>query len=73
MKKGAMSILFVSMLTVGIISTARATFWGWRMTRTTDWADGKCAYREVCRVHYILWIPGEEECTTTTIACLEDE
>ena len=73
LKKVAMATLFVFMLTVGIISTASAKFWGWQTTSTTDWADGKCAYRETCRVHYILWIGGGEECTTVTIRCLGND
>jgi hypothetical protein len=73
MKKVAKAILFACVLTVGIISTASAKFWGWQNTSTTDWADGKCAYRQTCRVHYILWIGGEEECNTVTIACIGDD
>ena len=40
LKKVAMATLFVFMLTVGIISTASAKFWGWQTTSITDWADG---------------------------------
>jgi hypothetical protein len=72
MKKRMMAISLVGMLCVGVITTASAKFWGWQTTQTTDWADSKCAYRQICRVHYILWIAGEEECTTITVACLEN-
>lgn len=72
MKKVMMGISFVGMLSLGVITTASAKFWGWQTTDTTDWADGRCAYREICRVHYIFWIPGEEQCNTVTIDCLED-
>jgi len=71
MKKMMMTISLTGMLCVGVITAASAKFWGWQTTQTTDWADGECAYRQICRIHYILWIPGEEECTTITIACLE--
>lgn len=68
-----MMISFVLMLTLtlGVVTTLYAPFWGWETTSTTDWADGTCAYRETCRVHYIFWIPGEEQCSTQTIACIE--
>ena len=71
MKKVMKGISFVVLLTVGVITTASAKFWGWQTTGTTDWADGTCAYRQTCRVHYILWFAGEEQCTTTVIACLD--
>jgi hypothetical protein len=71
MKKVMLSLALLTALTVGIVASASAKFWGWETTSTTDWADGQCAYRETCRVHYILWIPGEEQCTTVTIACLD--
>ena len=71
MRKGMLSLAFMGLLTLGAISYANAKFWGWKTTGTTDWADGTCAYRETCRVHYIFWIAGEEECTTSTIGCIE--
>lgn len=74
MKRGVRKVMIgislVGMLCVGIVPKASAKFWGWTTTGTTDWADGVCAYRETCRVHYIFWIAGEEECTTTVIDCL---
>ncbi len=72
MKKVMMAISFVGLLTMGLISTANAKFWGWETTGTTDWADGRCAYRQTCRIHYIFWFAGEEKCTTVEIACLDD-
>lgn len=70
MKKVMMTISLTGILCVAVITTASAKFWGWQTTETTDWADGRCAYREICRVHYIFWIAGEETCNTITIACL---
>ena len=72
LKKVVMATLFVCMLTLGVLSTASAKFWGWETASTTDWADGDCAYRETCRVHYVLWIAGDEQCTTVKIGCLSD-
>ena len=71
-KKMIRVILFVSIITVGFITSASAKFWGWQNISSTDWADGNCAYRQTCRIHYILWIAGEEQCTTTTITCLDN-
>lgn len=71
MKKMMLIIALAGMLCVGVITSASAKIWGWKITQTTDWADGECAYRQICRVHYILWIAGKEECSTITIACLE--
>lgn len=70
-KQFILSIALVGALTVGVITSASAKFWGTEVISTTDWADGICAYRETCTVHYIFWIAGEEKCTTETIACLE--
>ena len=71
MKKVMMGFSLLLMLTLGVFTTASAKFWGWQTTGTTDWADGRCAYRETCRVHYILWMAGEEQCVTATIDCLD--
>jgi hypothetical protein len=70
MRKGMLMFALAGIFTVGTISTACAKFWGWQTTSTTDWADGICAYRETCQIHYVFWIAGEETCTTTTIACV---
>ncbi len=72
MKKVLMVISLTGMLCAGVIYSASAKFWGWQITQTTDWADGQCAYRQTCRVHYILWIAGEEKCETVTIVCLDN-
>lgn len=72
MKKARRAILIVGMLTMVFITSASAKFWGWQNISSTDWADGKCAYRQTCRVHYILWIAGEEQCSTKTINCLDN-
>lgn len=71
-KKVMMAISLIGVFTMGIVSTANAKFWGWKVTSTVDWADGECAYRQTCRIHYILWFAGEEQCTTSTIDCLDD-
>lgn len=71
-KKMMRTILLVCVITVGFITSASAKFWGWENISSTDWADGQCAYRQTCRVHYILWIAGETQCTTTSIACLDN-
>ena len=70
MKKVMRVISVVGLLMIGVISTASAKFWGWETSETTDWADGTCAYRETCKVHYIFWIAGEEQCRTETIGCI---
>lgn len=70
MKKVMMGFSLLFMLTLGVLTTASAKFWGWQTTLTTDWVDGRCAYRETCGVHYVLWIAGEEKCETATIDCL---
>ncbi|HEV8080660.1 MAG TPA: hypothetical protein VGP43_08110 [Chitinophagaceae bacterium] len=72
-KKAMISIAFIGVLTLGIISSASARFWGWETTSTTDWADGNCSYRETCQVHYILWIGGTEHCETVTIGCINQQ
>lgn len=65
--------LLIAFCTLAIATTVSAKFWGWETVGTpTDWSDGKCMYRETCRVHYIFWIAGEVKCETVTIACLED-
>jgi len=71
MRKKWRGLTLADMFCVVLISAANAKFWGWKTTETTDWADGRCAYRQVCRVHYVFWISGEEECSTVTIACLD--
>lgn len=71
MKKGMLSVALILTLVLGVVFNASAKFWGWETTGTTDWADGTCAYRETCRVHYIFWIGGQEECTTVVIGCIE--
>ena len=71
MRKLLMGLTLAAMLCVGVVSSAYAKFWGWQTTETTDWADGQCAYRQICRVHYVFWIAGAEECTTITVVCLE--
>ena len=66
-----LSFALLLILTLGIAFNAAANvFWGWETTSTTDWANGTCAFRETCRVHYIFWIAGEEECSTVTIGCI---
>lgn len=70
-EKLLMVTVFTGMLCAGVIYTASAKFWGWQTMATTDWADGKCAYRKTCRVHYILWMAGDEVCETVRIACIE--
>ena len=70
-KKVMMGFSLLLMLTLGVFTTASAKFWGWQTTGTTDWADGRCAYRETCRVNYIFWMAGREKCTTATIDCLD--
>lgn len=69
-RKKMLLITLIGVLTIGLVSNASAKFWGWETISTTDWADGTCAYRETCRVHYIFWISGSEQCTTETIVCL---
>jgi len=71
MRKAMLLIAFTGLLAVGTISKVSAKFWGWKVTATTDWADGICAYRETCKIHYIFWIAGEEQCVTSTIACID--
>lgn len=71
MKKKWRGLTLAGMLCVGVITTASAKFWGWQTTETTDWADGRCAYRKTCKVHYVFWIAGEEQCNTVIIACLD--
>jgi hypothetical protein len=69
MKKTVTAILLlgaVVITTVGI--TSKRKFWG-TATRTRDWADGKCTYRETCVTRYVFWISRGENCTTTTINC----
>lgn len=51
--------------------SASAKFWGWQTTSTTDWADGHCAFREICQVHYILWISGGAKCHSVKIGCID--
>ena len=68
MKKAMLSLAFICVLTIGIVTNADAKFWGWETTGTTDWSDGTYTYRETCRVHYILWIGGSEQCSTKIIA-----
>jgi hypothetical protein len=70
MKKGMLSVALILTLILGVVFNASARFWGWETTGTTDWSDGTCTYPETCRVHYIFWIGGSEECTTVTIGCL---
>ena len=68
-KKIMLSIAFICVLTIGIVSQSLANvFWGWETTSTTDWSDGSYTYRETCRIHYIFWIGGSEQCTTVVIA-----
>ena len=71
MKKMMMVISLAGMLCVGVITSASAKFWGWKTIQTTDCADGECAYRQICKVHYVFWIASDEECSTITVACLE--
>ena len=54
------------MLFVSFAVKAKGRFWEWDTTKTTDWSDMNCAYRETCSVHYIFWIAGEEQCVTET-------
>ena len=69
MKKMMLGLVLIISLSL-VAFSASAKFWGWQTTSTTDWADGHCAYRETCEVHYILWISGVEKCTTITIGCI---
>lgn len=39
------------------------------VTRTRDWADGKCTYRETCSTRYFFGISLGTRCNTVTINC----
>jgi hypothetical protein len=68
-KKRMLSLALIAVLVLALSQSVSAKFWGWENTGTTDWADGHCAYRTTCRVHYILWIAGNEQCETVTVVC----
>ncbi|MEO7044121.1 MAG: hypothetical protein ABI091_02355 [Ferruginibacter sp.] len=69
-KKMMLGLVLIMSLSL-VAFSASAKFWGWQTASTTDWADGHCAYRKTCEVHYILWISGPEKCNTEIIGCID--
>jgi hypothetical protein len=57
-------------LSMFIVQSTSAKFWGWQTVSVQDFTNGNCLMRTTCRNHYILWIKDiDNQCNTETIVC----